>query len=322
MSEKIKQWIRPSGKITDNILIATILSIVLMIVGGFFTNIIFKAANISDLLTRFMGSENLGTFLGDYFSFIGIWIAAWLFCLIPKANRPILRSWRHNRRGNNWKGVLAGILLGFAANGICVAISAATGVIKLSYSGIEPLTIIVFIIAIFIQSGAEEVLDRMYLYQKLRRRYKSPLVAIIGNSAVFMALHIPNPGFTVTAGSQIFLIGVIFSLFVYYYDSLWAAMWFHMTWNFTQNIIFGLPNSGIVSEYSIFKLEAAEASGGLFYDPKFGVEGSIGSSIILLMLLVAIVVINRGKPEKIDRWAAAEKEAAAKKAEKESEQEM
>ncbi len=31
----------------------------------------------------------------------------------------------------------------------------------------------------------------------------------------------------------------------------------HMAWNYTQNIIFGLPNSGIVSGFSLFKLDAA-----------------------------------------------------------------
>ena len=132
-----------------------------------------------------------------------------------------------------------------------------------------------------------------------------------------MLLHIPNPGFTAKAGSQIFLIGVIFSLLVYYYDSLWAAIWFHTSWNFTQNIIFGLPNSGIVSEYSIFKLEAVTAQSGLFYDVKFGVEGSIGSSLGLMVILIAIILINRYKPEKSDVWAQAEEKAAAKAAEAE-----
>jgi hypothetical protein len=125
-------------------------------------------------------------------------------------------------------------------------------------------------------------------------------------------MHMGNPGFTATAGSQIFLAGVIWSLIVYYYDSIWVAFWFHAAWNYTQNIIFGLPNSGIISEYSIFKLEAASARNGLFYNVNFGVEGSIGSSLILLVMIIVLIVINRGKPEKRDYWAEAEKAAAEK----------
>ena len=86
-------------------------------------------------------------------------------------------------------------------------------------------------------------------------------------------------------------IGIIFSLIVYYYNSLWAAMCFHTLWNYTQNIIFGLPNSGAVSEYSIFKLEAASATSGFFYDVGFGVEGSIGSTLVLAVVLAAILFI-------------------------------
>ena len=71
--------------------------------------------------------------------------------------------------------------------------------------------------------------------------------AIIGNALIFTSLHVFNPGFTVIAGTQIFLVGIVFSLLVYYYDSLWAAITFHTAWNYTQNLIFGLPNSGIVS---------------------------------------------------------------------------
>ena len=118
-----------------------------------------------------------------------------------------------------------------------------------------------------------------------------------------------NPGFTAIAGSQIFLVGFVFSLLVYYYDSIWAAFWFHTAWNYTQNIVFGLPNSGIVSEYSIFKLEAASARNGLFYNVNFGVEGSIGSSLVLAVVIIIILVINRKKPEKKDYWEEAENKA-------------
>ena len=54
-----------------------------------------------------------------------------------------------------------------------------------------------------------------------------------------------------------------------------------------QDFLFGLPNSGAVSEYSIFKLEAASATSGFFYDVGFGVEGSIGSTLVLAVVLAA-----------------------------------
>ena len=317
MREFINRITRPCRKITDNIVIATVLSLVIMVLGSILSGIMLNLTGFRTFLSNYLQNDNLEMFLSSYLEFIGIWIAVLIFTAVPKSNRPMLKSFWYNRNGNNLKGILAGILLGFGTNSFCVLMSWLSGNIKFSYYGFEPVILLMFIAAIFIQSGAEELMDRYYLYEKLRRRYASPLVAILVNSLVFMLLHIPNPGFTAKAGSQIFLIGVIFSLLVYYYDSLWAAIWFHTSWNFTQNIIFGLPNSGIVSEYSIFKLEAVTAQSGLFYDVKFGVEGSIGSSLVLLTLLIAIILMNRNKPEKSDVWAQAEEKAAAKAAEAE-----
>ena len=317
MREFINRITRPCRKITDNIIIATVLSLVIMVLGSILSGIMLNLTGFRTFLSNYLQNGNLEMFLSSYLEFIGIWIAVLIFTAIPKSNRPMLKSFWYNRNGNNLKGILAGILLGFGTNSFCVLMSWLSGNIKFSYYGFEPVILLMFIAAIFIQSGAEELMDRYYLYEKLRRRYASPLVAILVNSLVFMLLHIPNPGFTAKAGSQIFLIGVIFSLLVYYYDSLWAAIWFHTSWNFTQNIIFGLPNSGIVSEYSIFKLEAVTAQSGLFYDVKFGVEGSIGSSLVLLVILMAIILMNRNKPEKSDVWAQAEEKAAAKAAEAE-----
>ena len=66
----------------------------------------------------------------------------------------------------------------------------------------------------------------------------------------------------------------------------------HTAWNYTQNIIFGLPNSGIVSSFSIAKLEAATGQITFFYDPVFGVEGSAFLLIVTVVALVAVIIIG------------------------------
>ena len=302
MKDVIQKITRPCGKITDNAIIAAVLSLVVLAIGGFFSDLALGPTGFKQILADWLKSDNLAEFLASYLSFAGIWIAVFLFVAIPKGNRPMLKSWGYNRNGNNIKGIIAGILMGFGTNGLCVLISWLHGDIKLSFYGIQPVILLAFLGAIMIQSGAEELIDRLYLYQKLRRRYRSPLVAIIFNALVFMAMHIPNPGFTAKAASQIILVGVIFSVLVYYYDSVWSAIMFHTAWNFTQNILFGLPNSGLVSEYSLFKLDAASAQNGVFYNVGFGVEGSVGSVITLILFITVVIIINRGKPEKNNVW--------------------
>ena len=306
----MKSWLRSSGRISDIFPFAVLLSIVVLILGSILSALLFKLPGVYAFLDSITHNAALTSFLNDYLSFIGIWFVIVVYMLVFPANRPMLGAFGPNRTGNTGKGLLIGLLLGFGTNAFCVLMSVLMGDIKLSWYGFRPLLLLAFLIAVFIQSGAEELTDRLYLYQKLRRRYRSPLVAIIGNALIFTSLHVFNPGFTVIAGTQIFLVGIVFSLLVYYYDSLWAAITFHTAWNYTQNLIFGLPNSGIVSAYSMFHLEAASARNGLFYNVSFGVEGSIGACAVLLLCAVILFVINRGRGECTDHWAAMEQSAA------------
>lgn len=191
---------------------------------------------------------------------------------IRKRNRPILQAVGTKPQGNNWKYLLFGLVLGFALNGFCILIAWLHHDIVLTYDAIHPLWFVVVFLTVFIQSSAEELLCRGFLYQKLRRSYKNPVVAIVGNALLFALLHLANDGVTVLSVLNIFLVGILFSLMVYYMDSLWCAFAVHTAWNFTQNILFGLPNSGINVPYSVFKLDAATARDSFAYNVGFGIE--------------------------------------------------
>ena len=298
MKEKLKAFTRPSGKKTDFILTVMILGMVLIYGGGLIgilTDIIIPYRAILSLMTP---SEDIFGFAQIYTGFVGVWILFFILCWIIKYDRPLIGKLKINKK--SLKGALIGVLLGFSMNGICILISALSGKIKLYFNEINPGLIIFFIIIICIQSGAEEIVDRIYIYQKLRRRYKSPLVAIAGNALFFAALHIFNPGATLFSFISIAVIAVFYSLIIYYYDCVWVAIMAHTLWNYTQNIIFGLPNSGLVSRYSIFKLDAASATDGLFYSVNFGVEESFGAILVNLIGIIVILLINRGKKEKND----------------------
>ena len=127
-------------------------------------------------------------------------------------------------------------------------------------------------------------------------------MAFVGSSAFFTALHLANPGISVWAVLEIFVIGVLLAMIVYYFDSLWACMAMHTAWNYTQNIIFGCPNSGQPGMYSLFTLIDSHA--GPFFDPIFGVEGSVGACALLAVLAVGILVFVKVKGiQGKDLWA-------------------
>ena len=310
-----KTFLRPCGSWTDIIPIAAMLSVILTILGSALSWIldgtVIPAGSIG---LGLLGDWDSVEFLLQYFEFYGIWLMFMLVILLFKDNWPMWKAFLYNGHGNNLKAIPAGILLGFGMNGFCVLMSAVMGDIKLSFNGFAPVPFFVFLLCVLIQSGAEEIVDRCYLYQKLRRRYRWPVIAVLVNALVFMSLHMGNPGVTKLGLLQVFLIGVLFSLIVYYWDSLWTVIWAHTAWNFSQSIVFGLPNSGIVSKYSVVRLEAASARDGIFYNTSFGVEGSMGANAIIagaiVIVLIYGLVTKRG--EKADHWEELEKRDAGR----------
>ena len=293
---------RSTGKWSDFIPVALVLAYFMVVVGQLIGSGVFALTGAEAKLTAIVGDEDTAKFLLMYFDFFGIWIAFFLAAGIFKANRPMLGALAFRRDGVNLRGAGIGLLLGFAANGFCIIMSWILGDIVLSFNGFNPALFFAFLFVVMVQSGAEEIVDRCYLYQKLRRGYKNPWIAIIGNAVAFAALHLLNPGVTAVGIAQIVVVGILFSLFVYYFDSLWAAIMMHTGWNFCQSIFFGLPNSGIVSAYSVFRLDAASARNGIFYNVNFGVEGSVGAIVVLVLIGVIMVIlgIKRGKTE--DLW--------------------
>ena len=250
---------------------------------------------IPELYLRFFGrpwlGEDAALTASRYVSFLGIWVVMLLVILIPRKNQPILRTIGPGMRGNTIGMLILGFVLGFIMNAFCIVMSIFSKDISVYFDRFSIVPVLVIFLTVFIQSSAEELVCRGYLYQRLCRRYH-PVIAILGNSLLFGLLHVMNPGVTPESILDIFVTGIMMSLLVYYFDSLWCAMAVHTMWNFTQNIIFGLPNSGLVVPYSIFKLDAASARDGLFYTVNFGVEGSWGSIAVMAVGCVVLIIIG------------------------------
>ena len=92
---------------------------------------------------------------------------------------------------------------------------------------------------------------------------------------------------------NIVIIAAALSFVMYYFGSIWMCVAVHSMWNFTQNLLFGLPNSGLVSKGSFLHLDAASDS--LFYDATFGVEGSLTAVIVIALFAVGVVLVGRKK---------------------------
>ena len=245
---------------------------------------------------------DFGATAGLYFLFGGIWLVLFLNALIKK-NRPLFKAYGIGCKGNNALNLLIGYLIGIGMNGLAILLAWMHGDIKMYFDRFELIPFLILFAAVFVQSAAEEMVCRGFIYQRVLRTYRNKFwLAVIINSVFFGLIHLGNDGVTVMAIVDLIVTGLLFSAMVYYFDSLWMAMAVHAGWNFTQSILAGLPNSGNVVPYSVFKLDAATARDSFFYNVAFGVEGTIPAIAIQLVVLAAIVAIGikiGGKPTDI-----------------------
>ena len=267
--------------------------------------IAFALLTIGQMLGQLLGSLCIKAmpglsdgvrFLFLYLSFIGIDLMVILYCAL--CEKSVCRSFRGYRRvgmsGNTGKRFAQGLLLGFLMNGACILVAWLHGDLHFSIGRFELLYLLFALAAVCIQSGAEELVTRGYMMGALRERYPA-WVAIAMNSLFFSVIHLGNRGITPLALLNIALIGFALSLIICYFDSLWMCIAIHTAWNFTQNFLFGLPNSGVVSQSSFLHLEAARSSP--FYDAVFGVESTITSIIVISLVALGVWLLGRKKQD-------------------------
>ena len=227
-------------------------------------------------------------YLSTIVSFTGVLV----YTLVTKRNRFIFRSFMPTAAGNRLSALLWGLLVGFVMNFGCIVWALLAGDIKLFLNfTLSQIPFFLFaLVCVFIQSTTEELWCRGFMYERINVHY--PLwVAILVNGLFFAALHTANPGAGVLPIVDIAICGLSFSIAKWYTGSIWFPMGIHTAWNFTQNYLFGLPNSGLVSEASVFGLDAASAQDTWIYNVAFGVEGAIPAVLADLALGVICLVL-------------------------------
>lgn len=257
--------------------------------------ILILGSTVSGIITLSSKSltDDLALTAIEYINFIGIWIVAFLSVGLFKSNRPILKAFGTKAKGNNLWGMLIGLVIGGGMNLICAFSAMGNKDISVRFNRFDIISVIILFICVMIQSGAEELVMRFFVYQRLRKIFKNPWIPIVINAMIFAVAHIPNDGATVLSTTNVLLVGILYSVMVFYFDSLWMAIMAHTAWNFTQSIALGLPNSGVVVPYSIFKLDTAAATDSFVYNVGFGLEGTVLCTVLHVIVIVALVLIGK-----------------------------
>ena len=192
----------------------------------------------------------------------------------------------------NWLKYLGwGILLSLLQMGVIALVYQVGGIgtFELNELSLEP---ILFILGLFpfwlLQGGTEEVATRGWLLTRIAARTNLPL-AIAISSSLFGILHLGNAGVTVLSVLNIVLDGVLAGLLFIYTDSIWLVVAQHGTWNYVQGNLLGFQVSGTGADASIFSFTMGSGPDWLT-GGEFGAEGSI---ITTLVLLVSLVIVYR-----------------------------
>lgn len=213
-----------------------------------------------------------------------------LYMLITR--RSSLRVFVAGSVGKRLRSLLLGCLIGLLANAVISLLAGLTGAVRYSFGHFSWLMLALLPFA-FVQCACEEVFLRAYVPAYMEPRYRWGSVAFVSGT-LFIFHHIYNlksTGFSEVFCLNVFLMGVALYLMVRVNGCFWIACGFHTAWNFTQQYLFGLPNSGLTSELCLFVGKDPQAS--FFYDPAYGNEGSLCTTVVIVLLIVALLVKGR-----------------------------
>ena len=134
-----------------------------------------------------------------------------------------------------------------------------------------------------LQGTAEELVTRAWLIPQLAKRTNLKLAVLI-SSLFFTLLHAGNSGLTPLSLVNLFLFGVAMSLYLLKTDTVWGVAGIHGAWNFAQGNLFGILVSGQPSGTSLMTF-LPQGDQGWLSGGTFGIEGSIMTSLVLLLLI-------------------------------------
>ncbi len=189
-------------------------------------------------------------------------------------------------------GLGIGILLFGAAWGICLV----TGSVSVAKGELPNLSWLLFLIGFLIQGMSEEILCRGYFLPTVARR-RSLVWAITLNSLLFSLLHGLNNGIGILAFLNIFLFGVLASLYMLRRGNIWGVCAIHSVWNFVQGNVFGVNVSGIQTGPSLLSTSLSPEK-ELINGGDFGPEGGLAvTAVMTLSILILLFFVPNAKSE-------------------------
>ena len=170
---------------------------------------------------------------------------------------------------------------------------------------------LIWLIAFFLVGLFEEFTFRGYLQFTLSRgvtgivRAVSPgnahaatigfwVAAAVFSIILFAVAHLGNGGETPMGIVSVSMAGLLLVFSLWWTGSLWWAIGFHCTWDWAQSYLYGVADSGMVSDGRL--LESHAIGPALLSGGTTGPEGSV---LVVPTVLIAMLILARTMPRRL-----------------------
>lgn len=194
---------------------------------------------------------------------------------------------------NSSKDLVYGLILGTATISVVFVVFLISGQISVINDFLKPnfswILLLDLVLMIFVGIG-EEIFSRGYCMSVLKR--SNVILIFIVPNLIFALMHIANNDFSLIPLINIFLVGALFSIMFFKRGNIWMPIGYHITWNYFQGSIFGLPVSGndIKGLYTSKLLNENIFNGG-----GFGPEGGLLVTLLMVVSIVLFYLLSKKK---------------------------
>ena len=187
-------------------------------------------------------------------------------------------------------GLLQGMTIGLLGIFSVLMILSLSTKLVIKFNGI-PNEFLIYVVVFFLVAVTEETLSRGFIFANMYS-HGNRYIAFFLSSLIFSLLHAFNSSFNWISMLNIFLVGIFLCQMYIRGMSLAMPIGFHFAWNLFQGPVFGFSVSGF-SASGIFSI--AKSAGDKFSFEGFGLEGSVISTIVLVLFIVADILYGARK---------------------------
>lgn len=179
------------------------------------------------------------------------------------------------------KGELGwGLLFGIVSITIVFAVLVLTGNAQVaSWTPSFSAALIQYLLVFIMVGFSEEIFFRGFVMATLRQT-RSIAVVVFVSSVFFSLAHSLNASFSLIPFINIVLVAGLFAYMYLQSGNIWMAIGFHITWNYFQGQVFGMPVSGMQQSGMLM---TQYAQGNILNGGGFGPEGGLVATAIILL---------------------------------------